>query len=840
MEIRPEVSGLTGEYVQVGTINLPITTTKYAETKVTIKDGQTIVIGGLISEDNTKISKKVPLLGSIPIVGNVFKHTSEDKTNRELLIFVTPHIVDVQKEFEKEKKKEKIQSLYEKGKKLIDRGQLREAEDIYNQILGLSSEEKDAKEFLSRIEEKLKQEKAEKELKEKKHMADKLVIKAKKYISNGEYEKALEEISEALKYVPDYKQALKYRKEVEGKISERETFINKLFDEGLKLYKQEKYYEANQKFLKILDVEPKNERAEKYHKLLQERLKELARKEKERQKQNFIINTILKKADIFYKQKNYEEAIKAYKEVLEIEPQNRQAKTMIDKCKREIKRKIQKEENSKYRLGLKYYRESKFKEALRYFEQVLKLNPKHKMALVYKNRCKEKIEEKGKVKKEKTEKAKEEEATEELNLIGKEVKEELKPTSKGIIDEKFKKAKELFSHGEYSHAKGIFKEIIELQPTNEEAKLYYKICIEKSRGYEEKIRKKERGEKIEKKEKLSQITETKIEKLYKKGERYYLDGNYERAVEFFEKIIALDPQQEKALFYIESCYKEIDKRKEEFKRQKIEALLEKGRELVKQEKYDLALDSFYQVFEIEPNNKEAMKMIISLKKKLEVLKKEEARHLISEEARRQEKQLDEKFSLAQSLYKQGNYIEAKNILEDLLKQKKQDKFYVLLSKIDKKLEKKEVKPKEVRNGKKYYRQAIKEYRKKNWLLSLELFKIASIDPLYKKRTAKYIKICKKKIKEKKLKEKLAYFYKKGINYFNLALYDESMKFLKQILEINPHYKDASKYYKKAKEREEILKKIGEYEQILTNGDDPKSKNIYRESTPNNGYEQTMN
>ena len=53
-----------------------------------------MVVGGIYVEENTDDAGKVPLLGEIPVLGNLFKHTTKKKARRELLIFVTPRIID--------------------------------------------------------------------------------------------------------------------------------------------------------------------------------------------------------------------------------------------------------------------------------------------------------------------------------------------------------------------------------------------------------------------------------------------------------------------------------------------------------------------------------------------------------------------------------------------------------------------------------------------------------------------------------------------------------------------------------------------------------------------------
>lgn len=64
-----------------------------ADTIVRLKDGQTMVIGGLIGSDEAKQMSKVPFLGDIPILGNLFKHIQKSKSDTEVMIFLTAHEV---------------------------------------------------------------------------------------------------------------------------------------------------------------------------------------------------------------------------------------------------------------------------------------------------------------------------------------------------------------------------------------------------------------------------------------------------------------------------------------------------------------------------------------------------------------------------------------------------------------------------------------------------------------------------------------------------------------------------------------------------------------------------
>ncbi len=88
LELEPEVSFQTGERV-----GIPIRATRKATTKVNVRDGKTIVIGGLTSNKKTRTVYKIPILGSIPILGQLFRKNNDSVDKVDLMIFVTPRIV---------------------------------------------------------------------------------------------------------------------------------------------------------------------------------------------------------------------------------------------------------------------------------------------------------------------------------------------------------------------------------------------------------------------------------------------------------------------------------------------------------------------------------------------------------------------------------------------------------------------------------------------------------------------------------------------------------------------------------------------------------------------------
>jgi type II secretion system protein D len=95
MTINPEISNLSNRTTQISEdFSSPIITRRRADTTVTVHDGQTIVLGGLISDRFEKRDRKVPLLGDIPLLGKLFRADSEDTATTELLIVLTPHVIE--------------------------------------------------------------------------------------------------------------------------------------------------------------------------------------------------------------------------------------------------------------------------------------------------------------------------------------------------------------------------------------------------------------------------------------------------------------------------------------------------------------------------------------------------------------------------------------------------------------------------------------------------------------------------------------------------------------------------------------------------------------------------
>jgi pilus assembly protein CpaC len=93
--LRAEVSGLdpqNGASLGNGVV-VPALRTRWVETTVYMKSGSTLVIAGLINEQNQKLTSGIPVLSDIPLLGELFRFTDDEKAQTELVIFVTPSLV---------------------------------------------------------------------------------------------------------------------------------------------------------------------------------------------------------------------------------------------------------------------------------------------------------------------------------------------------------------------------------------------------------------------------------------------------------------------------------------------------------------------------------------------------------------------------------------------------------------------------------------------------------------------------------------------------------------------------------------------------------------------------
>ncbi len=116
MIVAPKITTQKGKVQVAENLEAVEFSTRSANTRVAVHDGQTIVIGGLIQDQSSNTVRKVPLLGDIPLVGNLFKRTIVSKSKIELLIFLTPYVAKEPKDLTKMSNTEEQRSTFSTDK----------------------------------------------------------------------------------------------------------------------------------------------------------------------------------------------------------------------------------------------------------------------------------------------------------------------------------------------------------------------------------------------------------------------------------------------------------------------------------------------------------------------------------------------------------------------------------------------------------------------------------------------------------------------------------------------------------------------------------------------------
>jgi len=116
MEINLEISNID---IAASAVSVsPVFDRRETTTQVIVKDGQTIVISGILRDQESKVTRKFPLLGDLPLIGGLFTSIDNQQTRTELIAFITPYIVDNPDENDANFNEDARQRLFELSKPL--------------------------------------------------------------------------------------------------------------------------------------------------------------------------------------------------------------------------------------------------------------------------------------------------------------------------------------------------------------------------------------------------------------------------------------------------------------------------------------------------------------------------------------------------------------------------------------------------------------------------------------------------------------------------------------------------------------------------------------------------
>ncbi|MHC4738800.1 MAG: secretin N-terminal domain-containing protein [Planctomycetota bacterium] len=90
MTINLMMSQLASDFIN----DQPVRTEMDTETTLIVSDGETVMLGGMLFQEDSTIERKLPLFGDLPVLGGLFRHNEIVKANTEILVFITPHVID--------------------------------------------------------------------------------------------------------------------------------------------------------------------------------------------------------------------------------------------------------------------------------------------------------------------------------------------------------------------------------------------------------------------------------------------------------------------------------------------------------------------------------------------------------------------------------------------------------------------------------------------------------------------------------------------------------------------------------------------------------------------------
>ncbi|MDP8234307.1 MAG: secretin and TonB N-terminal domain-containing protein, partial [Candidatus Saelkia tenebricola] len=721
MSIEPTVGAVDATVTITGTgFELPIIESKTATTKVTVKDGETIVIGGLISDTKTKTTRKIPFLGNIPLLGKIFSYNTDSDTSSELLIFVTPHIINL--EGQKELDEKKIKELYEDIEDLLYKKEYEEVILKVDEILEIDSEENDAKKIKEEAIEKLevKKNKEELEVELKTVKLEILWKEANKAYAAQDYETARSKYTNILALKPSDEMAVNMLQRCQNKIDSGKSMdVSSVLLSGRRAMREGKHTEALELFKKALEFDPENKEAQSYIKEIDVSIQT---KETEASLDVDLIHdqqlqAMWKEANKVYIQGDYETARAKYTEIITLQPDNKSAMEMLDRCEDKIGDDKAKKISSLLLLGEKSFRKKEYDKALGYFDDVLELDSMNKDA--------------------------------EDNIVEINKQLELKQTKEQIKAD-LNRAIELYKDEKYIESRVMLKNIVKNDPANVVAEKYIVLCSQAMRKKED------------------------LNTLWEEANRLYARRSYELARTKYADILALDSDNKSAMDMLARCEDKIDIVKEE----EVSSLLVLGKKALRRGEYLRALKYFDKVLELDPANKGADNNIIEINKKMELDETEI--------------QVRTGLNNAIALYQDKKHIEAKAVLEEVLKKDPDNieakKYLSLCSDMISKRQKVED----------LWEQANQLYAKGDYESAREKFgDILSIDVMNQDVMNKFNK-CEDKINETR-NQKVTSLLISGKKAYRNEEYQKALEYFDEVLDLAPDNKEADRKILEVKE-----------------------------------------
>ncbi|MBU0650590.1 tetratricopeptide repeat protein, partial [bacterium] len=469
-----------------------------------------------------------------------------------------------------------VEEIYESGKAFFRIEKYADAYVEFTKVLFMDPLYKDVEEYMHNCVSKLKRDR---------EIIFNLKDYGKMFYSEGRYQESLAQFEQALKLDPNDAESKEFTVRCRASIEqqkERKYRISKLVSEGVTAYQNEKYIDAIKYLEKAQNLDPNNSVVKDYYEKAQEKIKEMDKEtsilitkgkqafEEGRYNDSIVFfNEVLSLDPENYTAKDY--IVKINNEIGSIEERKKELERKEGKLSQGLDDLVTNLNKAKA-----LYEAGRIEESLEIFNKVKLQGFTNKELEEYRDACKTKIElDKQQVYlKSKVEEKKEEK--EEKKIEKKKELQVFDTANIDIRDEKrsadqiYEKGKELYRSEKYKEAYIEFKKVLLVEPGHVYAPRYIERCVDRLGEDNVKtlsLEKKDTGALRKSREKKVEpvVLKGEVRILYEKGKKLYNEGNFRDAASVFKQVLKAAPSHEYAKRYLEHCedkFKEIGVKEE--------------------------------------------------------------------------------------------------------------------------------------------------------------------------------------------------------------------------------------------------------------------------------------
>ncbi|MBN2144598.1 MAG: tetratricopeptide repeat protein, partial [Candidatus Aureabacteria bacterium] len=473
---------------------------------------------------------------------------------------------------EEERKKSRMEELFDSGETKEKGGLLEEAIELYLEVLSLEPKNVRAIYHIQKIKTLMKQKENERfqkeqEAKKRAREVQDLLESGKRFYREGQFERALEEFQSAVSLGGKQPEALKYAEECEQRIREINEILNKAKKESEEKkrllhewmvtanthLRMEEYEQAIGFLEKALLLMPDNKEVQetlsKAENQFREKKKVLEKARAEGEEKLRKIREWQLKAQDCLNNKDQSKAVSYLEQILILDPHREEILREI-KCIHDAMMQAEKEEKSKserekkeledrefqirdnYVMGIQYFMTGQYQQAVGCFTVVMKLNPNYEELELYMKRVEERLLAEEEQKRLDLQKERE------WNVKKREMEWEAKQKREAEVRDFFESALKFLSQGDYLQAVTILEKCYAMDPSNPAIL----VELEKARAKLEEKNKREEADRIkeaEKQEKERQV-QKQIVFIREQAEIYFNENEFEKSIKEWEKIMEFD------------------------------------------------------------------------------------------------------------------------------------------------------------------------------------------------------------------------------------------------------------------------------------------------------------